>query len=293
MPHNTSFANELEINAECQDAVKYLDNILHNFIAAGQCARRHVVEIDKKEVPSYTYFHIMPDRLGYGTAIVADVKMPDCNVDGCNIGSKLLSPVKIVKRPRAIKIDIAKADYPWDKEVILVISARMKKIFELEGVTGLVYEPAQLIAAAHGKKIAHIDGINKLLHKEIPVDSPMSLKPPFIARIPHAVYREADWFSAKVSCQTHLSVSHVGLDSTTGMGFSPINPRIKRKDIEGMDVFQVQGVKVYGQTYNYIDNQFYISRKVLEILLNHKAMGLCRVDIIIKSKFSPLIEISD
>jgi hypothetical protein len=108
---------------------------------------------------------------------------------------------------------------------------------------------------------------------------------PYIARLTHSVYREADavFFSA-MECQTHSVISIV----------SPlINSRISLSKIKNIDFFQVQGVQAKDNIYNYQTNIYYISRKVLELLLKHKAKGLGQQGIFIKSKFSPVVEISD
>lgn len=147
----------IEINSQNREAVEYLDNELRELIATGQCMRRYDIEIDKKEIPNYLYFYILPVPLEYHKYVFADVKMPSCSkktlvfgstydIMDCYIGAQLLSPVKL-KRQKAGKLDIATLNYPWEKEIVLFLSARMKRIFESEGVTGLIYEPAQFIAA--------------------------------------------------------------------------------------------------------------------------------------------------
>jgi hypothetical protein len=279
------YQSAIEIYAKDSKAVEYLDNELREWIASGRCMRRCRIEIDEKEISNFSHFHILPFVLSYGNSFIADVKMPDCSIDGCFVGSKLLSPIKIIKRKITGKIDIATLDYPWEKEIVLFLSARMKEIFESEGISGLIYEPSIFIAAAHRKKFVRIDGISKFIHKEIPVENVEFLESPFIARIPHAVYREADWIFTEIRCQTH-SVLESSL-------LGPVNSRIQKKEIGATDFFQVQGVRVHGKTYNDVRNWFYISRKALEILLKNDAKGLHRVGSIIKSKFAPVIEISD
>jgi hypothetical protein len=282
---------DIRINAQNREAVEYLDNKLREYISAGRCIRRCQIEIDEKEIINYMYFRILPFVVSYGNSFIADVKMPDCNIDGCFMGSKLLSPVKIIKRKITDRVDIATLDYPWEKEIVLFLSSRMKKIFEAEDITGLDYEPAKFIAAAHRKKFVRIDGISKFIHKEIPVENAETLESPFIARFSRAIYREADWIFQEIRCQAHSVFGGEGFNTTSFV--DPVNSKISQKDIGELDFFQVQGVKVHGKTHNNVRNWFYISRKVLELLLKYDAKGLHRVGSIIKSKFAPVLEISE
>jgi|GEM_PF-1803392 hypothetical protein len=284
----------IEIDAQNRKAIEYLDNEFRELIASGQCLRRYDIYIDEKEITNYPYFYILPEHLEYHKYVFADVRMPTCikktlvfgtyqDIIDCNIGGQLLSPVK-VKRKKTEKLDIATLNYPWEKEVVLLLSARIKKIFESEGITGLVYEPAQFISAAHRIDYVRADGISHMVYKEVPDDSPETLENPYIARISHNIHVEADRiFFKKYRCEIHLSIDRARYE----------NPRIPKKEIRNMDFFQVEGVRVKGKTYPYQNNYFSVSRKVLEILLKNDAKGLHRVGSIIKSKFAPLTEISD
>lgn len=284
----------LEVNAQNHKVVEYLDRELDELISAGQCRRKYHIEIDKKEIPNYDYFYILPVPLEYGKYVFADVKMPSCSknvlifgdihkIYDCSIGSQLFSPVKL-KRKKAEKLDIATLNYPWEKEVVLLLSARMKKIFESEGITGLVYEPAQLIKAARGVNYVHANGISHMVYKEVPDNDPITIKNPYIARIPHKINVKVDKISIlKFRCKIHSSISDVKFE----------NPRVLKEEIGNVDFFQREGLQAEDRIYPYNNNRFYISRKVLEILLKHNAKGLCQVGVFIKSEFAPMLEISD
>lgn len=285
----------IKLNAKYRKAVEYFDNELRELIASGQCMRRRDIYIDEKEISDYSYFYILPEHIEYHKYVFADVKMPSCtkkilvsgsveDIMDCFIGSQLLSPVKL-KRQKTEKYDIAVLNYPWEKEVVLLLSARMKNIFESESITGLVYEPAQFIKAAHRIDYVRSDGISHMIYKEVPDDNPVTLENPYVARIPHKMYVKADKiFFSKFRCETHSSLDHeVGLE----------NPRILKKEIGNTDFFQIEGVCVEGRIYPYNNNYFRISRKALEILLKNDGKGLHWVDSIIKSKFAPAIEIMD
>jgi hypothetical protein len=286
LKRKTDSKNSIEINAENHQAVEYLDKVLANAILEGKCERIHRIEIDKQEIPYYDYFHVLPIPLEDHKQVFSDVKMPDCYNESsdcnCFIGSKLLSPVK-VKMQKAINLDIATVNYPWEKEVVLFLSARMKNIFEREGVIDLIYEPAQFITSSLNKKIIRENGICRTLIKEKSDANVANIENPYIARMPHKVYLEADKiFYSKLECEFHSSISS---------GAIQINPRIQKKEITNIDFFQIDGVRVEGRMYPYNINYFCLSRKALEILLKHKAKGLSQVGVFIKSKFSPVIEV--
>lgn len=293
-PHSHSqIPSFLEINAECHDAVLYLDDLLRDSIAAGECRRDYHIEIDKKEIPNYTHFRIFPLRLGYGTQIFCNVHRPTCTYDGCFEGAGLLSPVR-VKKKRASRLDIGTVDYVFDKEVVLLVSARMKRIFESEGITGLTYEPTEYVILPRRVHLFTENGITGFRYKEggSPDDDPTpGAETTFIARITHSVYRKADAMfpalhplglrrDSPFYCEIHSTLAS---DTSRFEGLHvPID------EIDNLDFFQVQGVKIKDKILNYDRNDFFISRKVLEILLKNKAKGLCRIGKFLRSTFGPM-----
>jgi hypothetical protein len=295
-PHSHSqIPSFLEINAECHDAVLYLDDLLRDSIAAGECRRDYHIDIDKKEIPNYTHFRIFPLHLLLGTQIFCNVHRPTCTYDGCFQGAELLSPVRI-KKKRASRLDIGTVYYPFDKEVVLLVSARMKRIFESEGITGLTYEPTEYIILPRRVHLFTENEITGYRCKEGASDDDdpaPSAETPFIARITHSIYRQADdmFLTRDFLGLHHDSPFYCDIHSTVNshiLRFAGLH--VPTNEINGLDFFQVQGVKIEDRIFNYNRNVFFVSRKVLEILLKNKAKGLCRVGKFLRSTFDPMWE---
>jgi hypothetical protein len=285
----------LEINAEYHDAVLFLDNLLRDAIDAGECRRDYHIDIGKKEIPNYTHFRIFPLKLWHGTQVFCNVRRPTCDYDGCFEGAELLSPVRIKKR-RASRLDIGTVGYAFNKEVVLIISARMKRIFESEGITGLTYEPTEYVILprrVHLFREKEIIGYSCKEDASLNDDPAPGAETPFISRITYSIYRHAaDMFlrhgffglrqDSPFYCEIHSTLaSHF-------LHFKGL--RVPTKEIEGLDFFQIQGVKIQERFCNYDRNEFFISRKALEILLKNKAKGLCRVGRFLRSTFGPMWE---
>jgi hypothetical protein len=295
-PHSHSqIPSFLEINAEYHDAVLYLDNLLSDSIDAGECRRDYYIEIDKKEISNYTYFRIFPLQLWHGTQIFCNMHRPTCTYDGCFEGAELLSPVR-VKKKRASRLDIGTVGYAFNKEVVLIVSARMKRIFESEGIIGLTYEPTEYVILPRRVHLFTENEITGYRCKEgaSPNDDPApGAETLFIARITHSVYRKADaMFPALHPLGLHQDPPfYCEIHSTLASDTSHFEGQhVPIGEISNLDFFQVQGVKIGDRIFNYNRNLFFVSRKVLEILLKNKAKGLCRVGGFLRSTFGPMWE---
>lgn len=277
--HDTQ--NYIKIEANNKNVIEYLDKVLEERILDHSCRKRYHIEIDENEISNYSYFKIFVDCLEYGRFVFADVKMPDCSKDGCFLGSKLLAPVKI-KTSKAKKLDIATLNYPWSKEVVLLISSRMKTIFDEKSVTGLYYESAGLLHSASKIDYERSKGINHIKYREIKTTKDMReiIETPFIARIiKHIHHKAKEIFIDKEYCHEH---------STIRSGTPVLDPSLDYKT-ENSDFLQIEAVEVKDKIYQYHTNEFIISRKVLEILLEYKANGLRDVGLTFRSSFRPVV----
>jgi len=295
-PHSRSqIPSFLEINAEHHDAVLYLDNLLGDSIGTGEYRRDYYIEIDKKEISNYTHFRISPLKLRHGTQIFCNMHRPTCNYDECFEGAELLPPVR-VKKKRASRLDIGTVDYAFDKEIVLLVSARMKRIFESEGITGLTYEPTEYVILPrriHLFTENEITGYNCKEGASADDDPAPGAETPFVARIIHSIYRQADdmFLTPDFLGLHHDSPFYCDIHSTINshiLRFAGL--RVPTNEINGLDFFQVQGVKIEDRIFNYDRNVFFVSRKVHEILLKNKAKGLCRVGGFLRSTFGPMWE---
>lgn len=216
------------------------------------------LEIDKQEIGQFTHFRVGLKILEIDREFFVHMRKATCESFYCYVGRDLLAPVRM-KAQRAARIGIAELGFgAFAKRVYLVISAELKDLFDAEGVTGLEYEPIEIIEGNSSAEFA----------------------PPFMARISNVVYEHADDVMVREwACQEHRVI------------WTPIysNLRLSRKTIDDADFYEIGGVIAKGETYNYKSNQrFVVTRKVLELLLNKKVKGLARLAFILKSQFIPV-----
>lgn len=286
------YGTHVVIDAECHEAVLYLDKLFAEHIANRKCSRKYHIDIDQKEIPDYTLFKIRPYQIQHGTMMFGSVKRPICEIDGCMEGAKLVSKV-IVKKKRTSKLDIGIIDYTFNKEIVLFISERLKNIMEAEGITGLDYESAEYVIKPR-RRLFTKDGITHWTCKETgkPEDDPApQAQQPWIARIPHSIYYQADELVREpnpfcenscdiIICEKHSILNNwIFRDQMLKMNFS---------DAEKMDFVQVQGVRIEKRCYQFKYNDFFVTRKVLELLLKHKVKGLCGMGMFLNTRFSPI-----
>lgn len=293
------YGNEhyIKINLENRDVINCLDHIFAEMIAHKECSKRYLIEIDENEIHNYKYFSITPECLEYGRYTFCNTRMPDCGgpqliqtekpnlpfielnpFGNCRVGEKLLSPVKVIKR-KAAKLDLAELHY-GGKEKVLLVSARLKRIFDAEGVTGLEYEPAGFLDIAKKVNYHKSGGISYIAYEEVINKNSSAVEPPYIARIRQVICSEADEVDIQAYvCSVHNVVYFKDI----------VNLRAIPDNIYSNDFFQVEGIIVKGQTYYYQQNTFYVTRKVLEILLKNKATKGFHTNPSLKKTFRPVL----
>lgn len=246
------------VEAGKEEVIEYLDRVF-SIGKSLDCRKDYDIEIDEEEIEGFTHFRIHPKDLEVDRSFFVDVGRPCCAIDGCFVGSRLLSLVKM-KVKKAKSIGIAQLGRQWGKPVELVISAKLREIFDREGVTGLTYEPVEFVDADQ--------------YSDIP------FQVPYLARITNSIYAEADDVVIyKTVCHEHR-ISYLKYIH---------NQHISRESISGNDFVEICGVKSKGRVYNSHVNRFIITRKVLEILLDNKIKGLTDIGFFMKTKFSPCL----
>ncbi|NLH16929.1 MAG: hypothetical protein GX455_10145 [Phycisphaerae bacterium] len=274
------------VDLENQDIVKYLDDVFSDMIADNRCEKRITIEIDENEICNYAYFTIGPELLEYGKYTFGNTRIPDCggyfpgsSSQNCRVGEILLSPVKVKKRKTA-KLDLAELHY-GGKDKVLLVSARLKRIFDSEGVTGLIYEPVEFLDSAKSVNYHKSDGINYITYQEVIDDKSPKIESPYLARIPQVIESEADDITIqKCDCPVH---NVVYFDTIDNLKVIPSNKRME-------DFFQVQGIAVKDRVYLYPFNKFFVSQKVLKLLLKQKAIrGFYDMGPLLKTKFTPVL----
>lgn len=274
------------VDLKNKEVVDYLNELFGGMICNKECSRKYSFEIDEDEISNYGFFNIYPECLEYGRYTFGNCRMPDCGgyypgspSQCCTVGEKLLSPVK-VKKKKAGKLDLAQLHY-GGKDIVLLVSARLKRIFDAEGVTGLDYESAGFLDAVKKVDYHKADGISYITYKEIVEEDSPVIEPPYLARITQTIYSRADEVViSDTVCPVHDMFRFRKL----------VNLWIIPEGIHTEDFFQVEGVQVEGRAYNYQLNKFYISRKVLEVLIKYKAMkGFWIMGPFLKTKFEPVV----
>lgn len=232
------------VEAHKKEVIEYLDRVF-DIGTTRNIEKEHNLEIDREEIGHFTHFHIGPKAIEVERDFFVDARRPLCSVDGCFVGSEILGSVRM-KAKKAKSIGIAELGRAWGKPVELVISAKLKEMFESRGVAGLSYEPVELL--------------DKDDYANIPFDRP------YLARITNLVYLSADEVVVEsILCDVHRTTYFQYVE----------NKRIAKESILPDDFLELCGVKVKDQTYNYHANGFIVTRKVLEILLSQPKVMCC------------------
>jgi hypothetical protein len=258
LQEDTRLANYVAVEAHKKEVIEFLDRTFE-IGTTRDIKKEHNLEIDQEEIGHFTHFHIGPKNIEVERDFFVEASRPTCYIDGCFVGSEILGPVKM-KAVKAKRIEIAQLGRAWGKPVELVISAKLKEIFETRGVTGLSYEPVELLDK---------DGYDSI-----------QFDLPFLARITNSVYLYAD----EVVVHTMLCEVH----RTTYFRYVE-NKRIPKESIASDDFLELCGIMVKGQLYNYHINGFIVTRRILEILLDNKVKGLENIGFFMKAKFRPCL----
>lgn len=246
------------VEAHKKEVIEFLDRTFE-IGTTRNIKKEHNLEIDREEIGHFTHFHIGPKDIEVERDFFVDARRPLCCVDGCFVGSEILGYVRM-KAKKAKNIGIAQLGRAWGKPVELVISAKLKEIFERRGVAGLSYEPVEML--------------DKDDYDNIPFD------PPYLARITNSVYLSADEVVVhSMLCDVHRTTYFQYVE----------NKRIPKESILPDDFLELCGVKVKDQPYNYHANGFIVTRRVLEILLGNKVKGLLNIGFLMKAKFRPCL----
>ena len=134
-------------------------------------------------------------------------------------------------------------------------------IFDKEAVTGLRYEPCS------------VDNSNSYKAEEVHRGNL------YIATVEFGIPQHASDIFPRSWCQEHHII----------VSFDKCNLITRRKDVLDYDFQKLDRLIAKGQEYYYINPWWFISRKVLKILLENKVVGLKRYGIYLKQKFEPVV----
>lgn len=252
---------DLWFEATKNHAIEYLDKFFE-ITSSLNVEKKIRIEIDKKEISSHDYLTISPKPIQINRDFFCDETRPICGGNGCIIGSRIISNIKMKAR-KAKSIGITRLHRCWTDTIDLVISAQVKNLFDQEGIIGLVYEPIELLDADD--------------YDTIPFELP------FHAQVIENMYKITDeYIIKKVVCHEHFTTYPKFIN----------NPRLCHTDLPNTDFVEISGY--YDGQNRYHDGYkfFFVSRRVVELLLKHKIKGLTNLGFFLKTPISPVF-ISD
>jgi hypothetical protein len=261
-PPKLDDSNLLHIEISKSKVIEYLDKITgidkHIF------GRVRYIEITKEEIDNYDYFFIGLRDLNWGEQIVYEFTPPLCTMSNCPWGAKIISPTKIKLEKVKKNLDIAQIYDIWDYGVRFVLSEKLKTLFELNGITGLTYEPCLVEPRKADKEDSRISETNFFV-AEIVVSK---------AQQAEKIYLQDDYF-----CKKHSIIfRYDGL----------CNRVISRKEISHIDFQKIDRVVIKKKEYYLRRPMFIISRKVLNVFLENMISDLRPIGIYLKKNFAPV-----
>lgn len=235
--------NPITINIETKnaEAIQYVADILRKRGFDFDKAKH--IETTKDEIDNYEFFFVGLQSLHWGEQFDYDVTRPTCKFEACPIGAKITSSVYL-KTKYAGTFLIGKCDDMWNMNTRFILSQKIKEVFESEGITGLKYEQCL---------IGHRDEKGRWTQESYEDKY-------YLAEIISTVHEEADdiYLDKRDFCKTHsILFRYDGL----------INRRKPYWVISHDDFQMINRVKVKGKEYYYRISMYFVSRKVLKILL--------------------------
>jgi hypothetical protein len=246
----------LDIETNKTDVVHAIDE---TWVKEGKLGRNREIEVTKDEIDSYDYFFTDLKNIDWGNHIVYDFDKPGCSHETCPAGAHITSEIK-VKDKMVRKYDFVKISEVWGMGVKFLISSRIKKLFDDNGVTGLDYEACGIISS----NPTEIEKSGEATYS--------------VAKITTSYTRVATDIKLRDYCKKHCII----IDAT------PINLRYP-VDPMSRDDFQMQDKIVVGKKeYTFRSPWFFISRKVLRILLDSKVRDLKPMTLFTKNGCKPV-----
>lgn len=251
-------ANNIRVEAKKTDIVAYLDKVMK--LKKNNFSKIRDIEITEEEIGNYDYFFIDLRSLDWGKQIYYEFTRPTCELESCPYDAQITSPTRI--RSKSIRsLNFGRVWDIWKVGVRFIISEKLKNIFDSEQLTGLKYEPC-LIEHQKGKK-----GETQVFEDRF-----------FVAEIAHGIPQHASHIFLHEYCKKHSII----------ISFDRCNPFISRDAVLPYDFQMINRLVVKGQEYFYNIPTFFVSRKVLEILLKNCKDNLRQRGFLLKKSFVPV-----
>lgn len=249
-------ANSICVETKKIDVVEYLDKLMQ--VKKNNFTRRRFIEITEEEIENYDYFRIDLRLLDWGKQINYDIARPTCVKDACPYGAQRTSPTRI-KSKSIRSLNLGRIGDMWGLNIRFVISEKLKGVFDSEGITGLKYEPC-LLEHQKGKK-----GETQTFEGRL-----------YVAEITRSIAERASDIFLHYYCKKHSLI----------IAFDICNVFAPQDAILPYDFQMINRVIVKGKEYYYGLPSWFVSRKVLNILLKHKIADLRPVGQYFKKNFT-------
>ena len=257
--HRTGFEHRLCVETCKKEVIAYLDKRTQ---VRKNCFKRCLtVEVEVAEIDQYQFYAICLRSLDWGKQIQYDVTRPKCTHETCPVGSIRTSPVTI-DSPSNASPKLARISGIWDMGVSFVVSESLKNIFDSDGISGLVYE--QCLTTTGQKTKRETKGLDDRY---------------FYARISKGHYEEAEEIYLHDWCKTHKVIVHYDI----------VGVRTPRKATLNCDFQMVSKVNVKGREYCYRLPHWFVSKRVVNILLEDCPHDLRIMAPYLKERFSPVL----
>lgn len=130
-----TFLGSVAVEAEKSDVIAELDRLLR-IDSATKFLKERFVEIEENEISRFAYYYILPMRIE-PRHIKYELDEPQC--DKCLWGCHLHPPITLSEKIRR-KCDFGQAVLARSLDIELIVSERLKTIFDREGISGLRYQ---------------------------------------------------------------------------------------------------------------------------------------------------------
>lgn len=239
----------IQVDASKREVVQAIEAFLR-IGKTKDVVRYEYLEVDKKEIGNYSHFIISPRQFGWKEQVFFEVTKRGCKSDEtCWWGVNTSSPVRLhAARLKGVG-EIVGPPIPHTKR--LLVTPRVRELFDSEGLTGLGYERCE-----------DLDG-----------DS----NPPFVARVIHGAYQVGTDIAAK-PCPEHGTIA----------GCCVFDLRIPREGLSLDDFQMIDRVVVKNRNYLYWYPFLVVSQRALGLLLKCKIPGLQPITRMLNQTFRPL-----
>ena len=254
-------SNCISVETRKISTVEYLDRILQ--LKKKIFKRVRYIEITEEEIPKYEFYYVDLRSLDWGAHIEYEVTRPICEMEACPYGSKIVSDYKLYvsKIPR---LSIGRIWGIWDMSIKFIISRKLKEAFDSEGVTGLNYRSC-LVENRSEENGSNIQDDHFYMVQIIP-----------------NLTETADNISL---AKGYFCKKHSILFRYDGL----FNRSIQKENASDDDFQMINRTTIMGKVYYFRIPYFFLSRKILNILLKYNIKDMKQRGPYLKRSFVPVL----